>query len=46
MSPDVFLHKIFLVKVRDVIPKYDDGIPKPEMFVYSVVDKIIEKSAG
>ncbi len=46
MSPNIFKNKVLLVKVRDVEPKYDDGTPKPEMFHYSVVDRIIRKSAG
>ena len=46
MSQNIFKNKVFLVKVRDTIPKYDDGKPKPEMFRYSVVDRIIEKLAG
>jgi hypothetical protein len=46
MSPQVFKNKIFLVKVRDAKPKYGDGTYKPEMFVYSVVDRIISVSAG
>lgn len=45
MSKRVFLKKAFLVKVRDVAPKYPDGQPKPNMFHYSVVDRIIEKVA-
>lgn len=43
MSTKVFMDKVMLVKVRDVMPKYDDGTPKPEMFRYSIVDRIIER---
>ena len=46
MSPKVFLNKIFRVEVRTVTPKHDDGKPLPEMYLYSVVDKILAKSAG
>ncbi len=46
MSPNIFRNKIFCVKVRDAEPKYGDGKPKPEMFHYSVVDRIEEKLAG
>lgn len=46
MSPKVFKEKAFLVKVRDVKPKHEDGTTKPEIFWYSVIDRIIEKVAG
>lgn len=46
MSPKIFLKKVFRVKVRDVKPLYEDGKAKPEMFKYSVVDRIVEKVTG
>ncbi|MGR3296152.1 MAG: hypothetical protein ACUZ8A_08005 [Candidatus Bathyanammoxibius sp.] len=46
MSPQVFKNKVFLVKVREAKPKYDDGTYKPEIFWYSVVDRIASVSAG
>lgn len=46
MSATVFKDKLFHVKVRDVKPTYEDGTHKPDMFHYSVVDRIIEKLAG
>ncbi len=46
MTPRIFIGKAFLVKVRDAIPRYEDRTPKPEMFRYSVVDRIIERLTG
>lgn len=46
MSTRIFKGKVFLVKIRDAIPRYDDGTPKPEMFHYSVVDRIMERLTG
>jgi len=46
MTTRVFKGKAFLVKVRDAIPRYDDGTPKPKMFRYSVVDRVIERLTG
>ncbi len=42
----VFKEKLFCVKVRDARPTYDDGTIKPDMFRYSVVDRIIEILSG
>lgn len=46
MSPRVFLNKLFLVRVKDAMPRYEDRTPKPDMFRYSVIDRIIEKVIG
>lgn len=42
MDPSIFEGKVFIVKVRTVEPKFDDGEPKPTYFYYSVVDRIEE----
>lgn len=41
MNPNVFLFKDCIVKVRDSAPKYEDGTSKPEMFIYSVIDRVV-----
>ena len=46
MDPEVFLNKMYVVKVRDTNPKYDDGSPKPDEFKYSVIDRIIKVQHG
>lgn len=42
LNPEIFLNKMYVVKVRDTAPKYSDGTPKPDIFKYSVVDRIIK----
>jgi hypothetical protein len=42
MTTRIFLNKTFLVKVRTAKAKHSDNTEKPEMFNYSVIDRIIE----
>jgi hypothetical protein len=44
--PKRFVGKMYRVKVRDVNPKESDNTLKPDIFKYSVVDRIIEVIAG
>lgn len=46
MNPEVFLDKMYVVKVRDAIPKYNDKSPKPDIFRYSVVERIVRVQTG
>lgn len=44
-SMRVFKDKLFRLRVRTVIPRFEDGKPKPTQFRYSVVSELIERIA-
>jgi hypothetical protein len=46
MPPSKFEGKIFSCEVVDVKPRWKNGSPLPEIFVYSRVDTIYELIAG
>jgi len=46
LYPKMFKNKMYLVKVRDTNPKYQNGTSKPDMYKYSVVDRIIDVQTG
>jgi hypothetical protein len=45
MTLDVFKNHIFVVGVKTVKPKFEDGTEKPEPFWYSRINEIYEKCA-
>lgn len=50
MSLSIFKNKIFSACIRTVKPEYEDGPmkdkPKPDIFHYSIVDRLLEVIAG
>lgn len=45
LSLRIFKNKLFRVRVRTVIPRFEDGMPKPLQFHYSIVSELIERLA-
>ncbi len=45
LSLKVFKHRLFRVRVRTVVPRFEDGTPKPERFHYSIVSELHERLA-
>jgi hypothetical protein len=45
-NPKMFLNRLYLAKVRNVYRKYSDGTPMPEIYQYSVIERLIKVLTG